>query len=76
MRAVVQSGFGSATDVLSVAEVERDAFALGEAAFGFHPGALAEFVAVPVDALALKPAGPCPKTNKMRVPQEMAQARV
>jgi NADPH:quinone reductase-like Zn-dependent oxidoreductase len=34
-----------------------DAFALGDAAFGFHPGALAEFVAVPVDALALKPAG-------------------
>jgi NADPH:quinone reductase-like Zn-dependent oxidoreductase len=116
MRAVVQSGFGSATDVLSVAEVERpavgrgnvligvkavgiakgnwlithglpyiarplygmrtpkqrvaglqfagtvaalgddvDGFTVGDALFGIHAGALAEFVAVPVDAVAVKP---------------------
>ena len=118
MRAVVQSAFGSATDVLSVAEVERPstgrtevlvrvraagiakgswlithglpyiarpsygirtpkhhvaglefagtveavgegavAFGIGDAVFGACAGALAEYVAVPPDALAIKPEG-------------------
>jgi NADPH:quinone reductase-like Zn-dependent oxidoreductase len=116
MRAIVQSSFGSATDVLSVVEVERpavgrgniligvkavgiakgnwlithglpyiarpaygmrtpkprvaglqfagtvaalgddvDGFTVGDAVFGSHARALAEFVAVPVDAVAVKP---------------------
>ena len=116
MQAIVHSRFGAATDVLSVAEVERpsvgrrevlvrvkasglakgiwlithglpyiarplygmrtpkqriaglqfagtitalgesvDGFAVGDAVFGLHAGALAEFVAVPVDALVAKP---------------------
>ncbi len=118
MRAVVQSGFGSAGDVLRVADIEQPAagradvlvrvsmvgiakgnwllthglpyiarpaygmrvpkqrvaglqfagtvaalgeevsgFSVGDAVFGYHPGALAEFVAAPAGALALTPPG-------------------
>jgi NADPH:quinone reductase-like Zn-dependent oxidoreductase len=118
MKAVVQSGFGPAADVLSVQDVDRptigpadvlvrveavgvakgnwlitrglpyiarpsyglrrpkhpvaglqfsgtieamgdevDGFSVGDPVFGSHPGALAEFVGVPAEALAAKPAG-------------------
>ena len=118
MRAIVQSGFGVAADVLTVAEVAKplagpgevlvqieaagvakgnwlitrglpyiarpmygvltpkhrvaglqfagtvaalgegvDGFEIGDAVFGLHAGAFAEFVAAPVDALARVPAG-------------------